>query len=421
MNNSKSLEAAFNKKPYVALKFTQMSDVVTIPSVNVTDQATFEVWINPQKSSPLGYVLFKKSTFAIALQEQELVVAFGNVHPGWKWIHSDWRAPLNEWSHVVVTYDSEQDKICLYINGCLQKTAVVRGALTVCDIPLQFGVKSFKKTGATKTRFFGLLADVRIWDIAMEEDTVKNNWARNLTGNEDHLVGYWALDEGAGSRVVDKSKFEHHGTLVGPNWHMSVAVPAQSLSQAMRKVLANEMSSDVKFKANDGVVLHAHKAILVARCDVFRAMFTGGMKEANMDEIELPDLDGKLLQMLLEYLYTDEVDIPPELAADMFIIADKYRLTRLERMCECVILNTLSTENVCHIFETADTLNAQQLRGIAFRWIIHNFGDVLKSQGYTELDKKLQYEVNIAAASMHFEKATPNAKADVLDTTPSDH
>ena len=32
-----------------------------------------------------------------------------------------------------------------------------------------------------------------------------------------------------------------------------------------------------------------------------------------------------------------------------------------------------------------------------------------------------RYEVNIAAASMHFEKATPNAKADVLDTTPSDH
>lgn len=63
-----------DKKPYVALKFTQMSDVVTIPSVNVTDQATFEVWINPQKSSPLGYVLFKKSTFAIALQEQEVFV-----------------------------------------------------------------------------------------------------------------------------------------------------------------------------------------------------------------------------------------------------------------------------------------------------------------------------------------------------------
>ena len=33
----------------------------------------------------VGYVIFKKSTFALAVQEDELVVAFGNLSPGWKW------------------------------------------------------------------------------------------------------------------------------------------------------------------------------------------------------------------------------------------------------------------------------------------------------------------------------------------------
>jgi hypothetical protein len=121
----------------------------------VSGKATFEVWVNPTKSTPLGYVIFKKSTFAIALQDQEvrcracrkltfdavilyttvgcwrrsrgnflraiefsqLVVAFGNSQPGWKWIHSDWRAPFDEWSHVAVTYDDEAGVSCVYING----------------------------------------------------------------------------------------------------------------------------------------------------------------------------------------------------------------------------------------------------------------------------------------------------------------
>lgn len=59
-----------SRTPYVALDFSQQTDVVRIPSVDVTSSATISVWINPSKPSPLGYVIFKKSTFAIALQDQ---------------------------------------------------------------------------------------------------------------------------------------------------------------------------------------------------------------------------------------------------------------------------------------------------------------------------------------------------------------
>ena len=88
-----------------------------LPNASVTNKATFEVWIKPQKSTPLGYIIFKKQTFAIALQEQELVVAFGNTLPGWKWIHSEWKAPFDDWSHVAVTYDDEGAFCCIYVNG----------------------------------------------------------------------------------------------------------------------------------------------------------------------------------------------------------------------------------------------------------------------------------------------------------------
>jgi hypothetical protein len=148
--------------------------------------------------------------------------------------------------------------------------------------------------------------------------------------------------------------------------------------------------------------VRAHRAILAARCEVFRAMFTNGMREATQDAIVLSDIQPRTLRLLVEYLYTDSVSITAETAVDLFIAADRYRLERLQRMCECVILNTLSTDNVCHILETADALHATQLRGIAFRWIIHNFGDVLKSPGFIDLDRTLQHEINVTAAQMHF-------------------
>ena len=37
---------------------------------------------------------------------------------------------------------------------------------------------------------------------------------------------------------------------------------------------------------------------------------------------------------------------------------------------------------------------------------------VLKSPGFTELDKRLQYEVNVAAAAMHFEDKSVAPVAD---------
>jgi len=439
--------SASSRTPYVALDFTQQSDVVKIPSVNVTGAATFAVWIKPLKSTPLGYIIFKKSTFAIALQDQEIVVAFGNIHPGWKWIHSDWRAPLDQWSHVMVTYDEANQSTGIFINGVLRKRAEVRGALSSCDNMLQVGVKSFKKTGTTKTRYMGCIADVRIWATVLAEQDIARRWAMPLAGDEPLLVGWWPFDEGAGTTVGDRTPSGLHGELSGPKWHMSVVVPESDLSAHMRIVLRDHIGSDVILRAacsdpdgtpdDDGEVgdevgegdstsdetekrkkkippavdgkgdaapVHAHKAILAARCEVFRAMFTSGMKEAKQETVVLSDIQPRTLQLLVEYLYTDQIEIEPDLAVDMFIVADRYRLERLQRMCECVILSNLSTENVCHILETADALNATQLRGIAFRWIIHNFGDVLRSPGFTELDKSLQYEVNLSASRMHFGK-----------------
>jgi hypothetical protein len=48
----------------------------------------------------------------------------------------------------------------------------------------------------------------------------------------------------------------------------------------MRKIINNPTFSDVVFMV-EGKAIYAHKAILSAQCEHFRAMFMNGMKESS--------------------------------------------------------------------------------------------------------------------------------------------
>lgn len=56
----------------------------------------------------------------------------------------------------------------------------------------------------------------------------------------------------------------------------------------------------------EGQKLHAHKVILAARSEYFRALLYGGLKETNQSEILLPDVPLKAFKNLLKYIYTGE-------------------------------------------------------------------------------------------------------------------
>lgn len=52
--------------------------------------------------------------------------------------------------------------------------------------------------------------------------------------------------------------------------------------------------------------LSAHKVVLAARSEYFRALLYGGMRESNQAEITLSDAPVKAFKSLLKYIYTGE-------------------------------------------------------------------------------------------------------------------
>ncbi|CAN0532052.1 unnamed protein product, partial [Ectocarpus sp. 12 AP-2014] len=138
---------------------------------------------------------------------------------------------------------------------------------------------------------------------------------------------------------------------------MSCDIPESTLIGNLRDMVNSELLSDVTFIV-EGTPVHAHK-VLCMRCTYFRAMLTGEMKESRAKTITLPDVRRPIFLALLEYLYTDELDVELEVAMELFQAADQFGVDRLKRMCESTMLASIEVENAASIFHAADERNAK--------------------------------------------------------------
>lgn len=59
----------------------------------------------------------------------------------------------------------------------------------------------------------------------------------------------------------------------------------------------------------DGLEIPAHKAVLAACSPYFYAMFTSDLAEARADRIVLQEVDGKALSLLIDFVYSGEIQV----------------------------------------------------------------------------------------------------------------
>lgn len=83
-----------------------------------------------------------------------------------------------------------------------------------------------------------------------------------------------------------------------------IAIPPSSLLRDLRGMINNPLLSDVTLVV-DGREILANKAILAARCEHFRALFYGGMREQQESKVFISDMNYSILEIVLGYIYTD--------------------------------------------------------------------------------------------------------------------
>ena len=115
-------------------------------------------------------------------------------------------------------------------------------------------------------------------------------------------------------------------------YDMSLEIPESTILSEMRALVNSPTFSDVQFiiEGDELNPVYAHK-IMLLRCSYFETLFLGRMKESSMSTIRIEQVSRSNFLAILEYVYTDHLDISAHDAMEIFMSADLFGIPRLQR------------------------------------------------------------------------------------------
>jgi len=163
-----------------------------------------------------------------------------------------------------------------------------------------------------------------------------------------------------------------------------------TLAADFRKLVGSDDGADFKFKVGkrsedvdmidtDGgssyKEIPAHQWILRVRNERFKALFDSKMQESKLGFVEIPHHNPRAFQLMLEYLYTDEIqgDILPNEYLELLVLADEYVIPRLKRQCELSLMQDVKSTNAVELFTKADLHQAEDLKSVCKQYLSENF------------------------------------------------
>ncbi|XP_021825429.1 BTB/POZ domain-containing protein At4g08455-like [Prunus avium] len=149
--------------------------------------------------------------------------------------------------------------------------------------------------------------------------------------------------------------------------------------------------SDVVLFASDDEAagpIPAHKAVLVSRSPVFRAMFENEMEESLSGIIKIGEVSYLTLGAFVNYLYTAEVRLDQQFACDLFVMAEKYQVQHLKDYCQNFLVANLNWDNSLSTYTLAHRHNVKQIIDAALTVITDNMDKLTSRKEYAKLKEK---------------------------------
>ena len=97
-------------------------------------------------------------------------------------------------------------------------------------------------------------------------------------------------------------------------------------------------------------------------------------------------IDARTTRRILEFMYTDEIDIENvEEASHLLNAADFYQIDRLHEMCQNVIADNLTIENAAEMLTAAEFHSADLLKKAIVKFVVRNIAAVSCTAGYLSM------------------------------------
>ena len=143
---------------------------------DLTSGVTVAAWIKADVLDKPWQAIVTKGEWAWRLQRNQetrtLEFACSHVHiPGhdnpYGWLYGARDLSLGEWHHVAGTYDGR--RMCLYVDGTVDRAQDAWGAIGVDDDPVMIGENAAERGRS----WAGMIDDVRIYNFGLSQDQVR--------------------------------------------------------------------------------------------------------------------------------------------------------------------------------------------------------------------------------------------------------
>ncbi|HEX3227769.1 MAG TPA: FG-GAP-like repeat-containing protein, partial [Pyrinomonadaceae bacterium] len=153
-----------------------------------SSQATLQAWICLEAASPNGHVFSNNTSYGFRVDGSGRIAFFD----GGTVAAAPAALTFRSWTHVAATFNA--GAIRLYVNG-QQVASASAGASLPANNQLIFSGTTPENGGYSSGGFSGALAQVSLWNRALNQSEIQTFASQYLLGNETGLAAYYPFDQ----------------------------------------------------------------------------------------------------------------------------------------------------------------------------------------------------------------------------------
>lgn len=162
---------------------------------------------------------------------------------------------------------------------------------------------------------------------------------------------------------------------------------SDQILKSINKLRKEKKLCDVTLKVGEKEFC-AHRVVLSACSDYFCAMFTGDLEESHQSVVELQGLDSDTMEYLLDFVYTEAIQVSVENVQALLPAACLLQLVGVQNACCEFLEQQLDPSNCLGIRSFAEAHGCEELRKAAEKYILKYFVDLVDSEEFLQLSSE---------------------------------
>uniref|UniRef100_A0A1B0CL03 BTB domain-containing protein n=1 Tax=Lutzomyia longipalpis TaxID=7200 RepID=A0A1B0CL03_LUTLO len=159
---------------------------------------------------------------------------------------------------------------------------------------------------------------------------------------------------------------------------------SKEVLKMMFMMRSHHMLTDVLLEVGKEL-FHAHKVVLSAASPYFKAMFTGGLKEAEMSRINLQGVCPTAMGQMIYFMYTGQIRVTEVTVCQLLPAATMFQVSHVIEACCAFLESQLDPTNAIGISNFAEQHGCDSLKQKAIQFIERHFTQICQEEEFLQL------------------------------------